>query len=725
MALAAKASPVEPPPEPVIEKPRPKPAQASSKPVDPQAAERRAQQLAENERLKAEWIAKLAAARSIRSERTEELARLKEAAAAAISAVTEAREQLAARRREFDQVKSTAAELKSAHFRRKEEAGLIEQQISLTKENLALLKRKQAQNANQLAIVPYDGASGSVRRPIYLECTGESIRILPEGVTLPIGTMEQFDTTYNPLSMGVLALAEYWNDRDRHKPGAPEPYVLLLVRPSGIETYYKAQLWLSGLRLPYGYELLNDDFPLAMPTPDDRAVYVVNSMVKDILRERSNSVAGSAPAATDGFGPGAAMLSDSGAAGPRSGGTSAGRGSGRLTEYETAGGPRSDQPRINGGRDHGDDGLFDGGLPPGASALGGDSAEPYTGGSFAAGFAESGNATSPGARSPRGRGLGRPIGPGMEDPDEVTLMDLPENPGRGVGPSDSISRTETSSGSSRGGRPSNRPLKPFDGYGDPDEHGHEHEHEHEHADDSQSPAFSEEEQGGGFSSRDNGARDNGSRDYGSRGDGTSKQSVRGIGPRGGPVARSRVAAQSGGIPRESAPPVLNGEIGGEGSDRRSSVNIPRNLDNNMAIQSLGRSRSKAGESDGSRRSINWGAGQTGTIGLEKRIPVAVRPGRVDVLINNEIQSVPAVDDRDQMVERVLRKLEEAASTWGQPPRTYYWVPSIRFIVYPGGNELYQKLHKPLKDWGFASTLEHSTADGRTTPVSTPGAGGRR
>ena len=40
------------------------------------------------------------------------------------------------------------------------------------------------------------------------------------------------------------------------------------------------------------------------------------------------------------------------------------------------------------------------------------------------------------------------------------------------------------------------------------------------------------------------------------------------------------------------------------------------------------------------------------------------------------------------------------------PEAIYWVPTVKFVVYPGGNLYYERLHGPLEHkWGIMSTLE--------------------
>ena len=49
---------------------------------------------------------------------------------------------------------------------------------------LALAKEEAKNRPQAFAIIPYEGANGTKRRPIYIECTEKGIIIQPEGIVL-------------------------------------------------------------------------------------------------------------------------------------------------------------------------------------------------------------------------------------------------------------------------------------------------------------------------------------------------------------------------------------------------------------------------------------------------------------------------------------------------------------------------------------------------------------
>src|SRR4029077_11573262 len=91
----------------------------------------------------------------------------------------------------------------------------IAQKIAHTRKNLELLNRKQADKANEYALVPYDGTSGTIRRPIYIECSKRGFRFLPEDETLSPVDLQGFHDSYNPLLNGTQALLRYWSRNRR------------------------------------------------------------------------------------------------------------------------------------------------------------------------------------------------------------------------------------------------------------------------------------------------------------------------------------------------------------------------------------------------------------------------------------------------------------------------------------------------------------------------------
>jgi hypothetical protein len=102
-----------------------------------------------------------------------------------------------------------------------------------------------------------------------------------------------------------------------------------------------------------------------------------------------------------------------------------------------------------------------------------------------------------------------------------------------------------------------------------------------------------------------------------------------------------------------------------------------------------------------------------TIGLEKRLEIHVLSNRI--LIGPNDASIPCGqgESKEEIVQDVLRAIEAAVFAWGKPPRNFYWIPVVKFVVYPGGNQHYERLQNGLREWGLFSTVEYTVREAPT------------
>jgi hypothetical protein len=123
---------------------------------------------------------------------------------------------------------------------------------------------------SRYTFVPFDGVSGTTRRPILIECTDKGLRFLPEDILLTADELRGSSVTRNPALAGANALKEYWK-RQGERRNEPPAYVLLVVRPSGSVSYHVARKLLTSLDEPFGYELVEEDWQLDLPEADRHA----------------------------------------------------------------------------------------------------------------------------------------------------------------------------------------------------------------------------------------------------------------------------------------------------------------------------------------------------------------------------------------------------------------------------------------------------------------------
>ncbi|MEZ6153981.1 MAG: hypothetical protein R3C09_28120 [Pirellulaceae bacterium] len=171
---------------------------------------------------------------------------------------------------EVEQLKRTAelaeADEQSDETERQAQAdaiSLLEKQLLEAGEKLKQKLDKPDGDKPIFAIIPYDGPNGTHRRPIYLECIEQGIRIQPEGILLRTEDLEPPYGPGNPLDAALRTI------RTQYAPAnhavTSTAYPLLIVRPSGIRSYAMARAAMSGWDDQFGYELMGDDVELTFP----------------------------------------------------------------------------------------------------------------------------------------------------------------------------------------------------------------------------------------------------------------------------------------------------------------------------------------------------------------------------------------------------------------------------------------------------------------------------
>jgi hypothetical protein len=107
----------------------------------------------------------------------------------------------------------------------------------------------------------------------------------------------------------------------------------------------------------------------------------------------------------------------------------------------------------------------------------------------------------------------------------------------------------------------------------------------------------------------------------------------------------------------------------------------------------------------------WGrARPRATIGLERKLEIRIYDDRILVGSKDVRVLVGNGETVEEMIHQVVAGIDRAAEKWGDPPTSFYWLPTAKFVVYPGGNQFYERLHEPLeRKWGVTSTVEYAPA----------------
>ena len=146
----------------------------------------------------------------------------------------------------------------------------LEQQLADAKEALAEKRATpQVETKKKFAIVPYHGTGTTQRVPIYVECFDDKLVLQPWNITL-----EKTDFAYpiqpgNPLDAALLAVRNYFVDYKLTENGQ-RPYPLLIVRPSGSQSYALARRSMSSWDDEFGYELIGAEKDLDFGPVDDQ-----------------------------------------------------------------------------------------------------------------------------------------------------------------------------------------------------------------------------------------------------------------------------------------------------------------------------------------------------------------------------------------------------------------------------------------------------------------------
>lgn len=148
----------------------------------------------------------------------------------------------------------------------------------LIEEKTKLIEELQDEGGNKsYAIVPYQGSSGTYRRPIYIECSSRGIILQPEGVLLEELDFRDISWPGNPLASAIRASREYLNAKaaqaGRSEP--PDPYPMILIRPDGMVQYSQAKSAIKAWGADYGYEFVDGEWEIEYPElPDPQLAQV-------------------------------------------------------------------------------------------------------------------------------------------------------------------------------------------------------------------------------------------------------------------------------------------------------------------------------------------------------------------------------------------------------------------------------------------------------------------
>lgn len=179
-----------------------------------------------------------------------------------ISRLTKTLEQLASK---FERIQSETSKTEIEGSEKQEAVAELRKEIDQKKKELIDEIEKQKKRKPAFAVIPYVGANGTSRRPVYLECTKDGVVIQPEGLLISLNDLKPPFGPGNPLDAALRVLRLTYQQKDATFGITQPPYPLLIVRPDGIQTYALAREAMSGWDDQFGYELVDKDMELKFP----------------------------------------------------------------------------------------------------------------------------------------------------------------------------------------------------------------------------------------------------------------------------------------------------------------------------------------------------------------------------------------------------------------------------------------------------------------------------
>ncbi len=84
------------------------------------------------------------------------------------------------------------------------------------------------------------------------------------------------------------------------------------------------------------------------------------------------------------------------------------------------------------------------------------------------------------------------------------------------------------------------------------------------------------------------------------------------------------------------------------------------------------------------------------IALERSVRIHVHSDAILIGPNDVAIRFDEDAAMDETVDQIKATIERIVDEWGDPPQSYYWLPTLRYVIHPEGNKLYERLHGPVE-----------------------------
>ncbi len=745
-----------------------------------------------------EWRTQIETLTSEHDSRQAQLTELERKLSAVEAATKHAQAQAASKNEKLKITREAQRQAEAERERLMAEVTSAREELTTTEQRLVDAKERQRTARSKFAFVPFDGRTGTTRRPILLECTETYIRFLPEDIRLTPAQLNGFTTGFNPLLNASRELIHYWDvydrvhadeaateaddaaNKDRGNSGnaGKEPYVLLLVRSNGAMSFMIAKHLLTQLKIPHGYELLDDDMELEFSEPNPVAKLICQQAITQTLDERekvkqlvaanrdlqrdqlklephSPSFVPIEPDEPPKIGTGSRSFtersaSDKGVPGRGVSDQKVASASGTSTRSSHEG---KNDPGTSAGTGFGDSGNggdqpYGGsaGFGPSSSSAGrgsgyelsnSSSAGNGNGGGRLSGNENSSNSSNSSGNSNRGSGNsngGTASGIGR-DGSSVTDNGTSKRPfdnrvmkgGRRPeadflrGDNDQASTGNATGLSEKSAGPQSQSTGQHSKSTGPNR-GNGRSGDSDVGDEPLEETLPQSASASTFANDDTKPFPLG---RSNRTAGTTRgNSTRASGGTSDNAASDKAVAKTSGSANGTSNSTASGAAGS--SSRQKFGSNGGTSSNSTASNSPDPSGSNArsGNSSGTDRSASGqrssGSGDLrhhkrrynasrGGIGLEKAISIRVWSNRI--MIGEEFEiPVDAQARTESLVDRVLIGLDQVQASWPSAGVGYHWVPTLRYEVVPGGDQVQQRLNSALMELGLVSNVTYLDAD---------------
>lgn len=114
-----------------------------------------------------------------------------------------------------------------------------------------------------------------------------------------------------------------------------------------------------------------------------------------------------------------------------------------------------------------------------------------------------------------------------------------------------------------------------------------------------------------------------------------------------------------------------------------------------------------GDDDESPMSIPWTIPRRrGAIGIERQIAIHLRPELISIEDELDID-VPLEATSGQIQRAVTRAVRQHTQSWKAAPDSFFWKPTVKIVIHPGGNQHYARVKDLTNQWGTPTVAEYS------------------